>query len=384
MPPTPQAVRSGEPVTRAAPPVGPRVWFAGGGTGGHLYPGLAIARALVRLDPTIEPFFVGARRGIERTVLPSQGFGHELLDLHPLYRQRPWDNWKTLRGAVGAWRRLGQLARERPPALVVGTGGYAMGMAVAWAGTHGVPVVQQVADVVPGLTARWAARWSRELYLGFPEAADALAGGTKIPTGNPIEPPPDPRPDRAAARAAFGLDASLRHVVLVFGGSQGSRAINEAVGAWIRGGLLPGTGVIWATGAGQHEAFASLNQAGQVVVTPYLSPIANAYAAADLAVTRAGAMTCAELTAWGIPAIMVPLPSAAADHQTTNARALEAAGCAVCFPQAALTSDALRATVENLLGNSGLLAAMQQAAVSRSKPNAAADIAARVAMLISS
>lgn len=362
---------------------GPRIWFAGGGTGGHLYPGLAIARALVRLDPTIEPFFVGARRGIERTVLPAQGVAHTLLDLHPLYRQRPWENWKTVRGAIGAWRELGRLARERPPALVVGTGGYAMGLAVAWAGTHGVPVVQQVADVVPGLTARWAARWSRELYLGFPEAAAMLGGGTKVPTGNPIEPPPSPRPDRAQARASFGLSDAVRHVVLVFGGSQGARAINEAVGEWIARGLPPATGVIWATGAGQHEAYARLAKAGQVVVVPYLSPIANAYAAADLAVTRAGAMTCAELTAWGIPAVMVPLPSAAADHQTTNARALEAAGCAICFPQQALTSEALGATVDKLLADSDRLTTMGRAAEGRAKPNAAADIASRVRMLIS-
>lgn len=370
-------------MTAVPPPRGPRVWFAGGGTGGHLYPGLAIARALVRLDPTIEPFFVGARRGIERTVLPAQGFAHTLLDLHPLYRQRPWENWKTVRGAISAWRQLGRLAAERPPALVVGTGGYAMGLAVAWAGTHGVPVVQQVADVVPGLTARWAARWSRELYLGFPEAADHLGGGAMFATGNPIEPPPVPRPDRRAARSRFGLAPSLAHVVLVFGGSQGARAINEAVAGWIRDALPPSVGVIWATGAGQFEAYVGLAKAEQVLVVPYLSPIADAYSAADLAVTRAGAMSCAELTAWGIPSIMVPLPTAAADHQTTNARALEAAGCAICFPQSTLTSSALGAIVDKLLGDPGRLEAMGQAAEGRAKPNSASEIASRVSMLIS-
>src|SRR4051812_15972787 len=105
------------------------VWFAGGGTGGHLYPGLAIARTLRRLDPAVQPFFIGAQRGIERTVLPTTEFPHLLLDLHPLYRTKPWENWRTIRGAIGAWQRLGALAAKDRPRLVVGTGGYAAGVA---------------------------------------------------------------------------------------------------------------------------------------------------------------------------------------------------------------------------------------------------------------
>src|SRR5689334_3917225 len=98
-----------------------RILFAGGGTGGHLYPGLAIARALVALDPAVRPYFVGARRGIERDVLPTTEFPHALLDLHPLYRSRPWENWRTVRGASAAWRALGAIAGEARPAAVVGT-----------------------------------------------------------------------------------------------------------------------------------------------------------------------------------------------------------------------------------------------------------------------
>ncbi|MFN8875886.1 MAG: UDP-N-acetylglucosamine--N-acetylmuramyl-(pentapeptide) pyrophosphoryl-undecaprenol N-acetylglucosamine transferase [Gemmatimonadota bacterium] len=359
-----------------------RVWFAGGGTGGHLYPGLAIARALVRLDPAIEPFFIGARRGIERTVLPTQGFAFELLDLHPLYRRRPWENWKTVRGAVLAWRRLTALAGERPPVAVVGTGGYAMGLAVAWAGRRGVPVVQQVADVVPGLTARWAARWSRELYLGFPEAAPHFRGKATFVTGNPIEPPPAARESAADARRRFGLTTELGRIVLVFGGSQGARAINEAVAGWVRSGLPAGVGLIWATGAGQEAQYRDLASDGRIVVTPYLSPISHAYAAADLAITRAGAITCAELSAWGLPAIMIPLPTAAADHQTTNARALEDAGSAICFPQQTLTSRALADTVDKLLAGEERLKAMRIAALRRARPDSALEIAERVRTLI--
>src|SRR6266536_834248 len=109
-----------------------RIVFAGGGTGGHLYPGIAVARALVRARLSIAPFFVGAQRGIERDVLPQTEFPHVLLDLHPLYRTAVWNNWKTLAGALTAWRRIGALVRQQSPALIVGTGGYAAGIMLAY------------------------------------------------------------------------------------------------------------------------------------------------------------------------------------------------------------------------------------------------------------
>src|SRR5215212_8256520 len=199
-----------------------RILFAGGGTGGHLYPGLAIARALQRLDARVEPFFIGARRGIEKDVLPTTGFPHELLDLHPLYRSRPWQNWKTLRGAFSAWRRVGARAHEDRPRALVATGGYAAGVALAYATVTGIPFVLQEANSFPGVTVRFFSRWAREVYLGFPEAGRFLHPGKRtalVDSGNPIEPPPEPRPDRAAARRTWGFPERGGRVLLVFGGS---------------------------------------------------------------------------------------------------------------------------------------------------------------------
>src|ERR1043166_6725257 len=116
-----------------------RVVFAGGGTGGHLYPGIAIARALVRTDAAVQPFFVGAQRGVERDVLPQTEFPHLLLDLHPLYRPAVWKNWRTVRGAASAWRAIGRMVGDERPALVVGTGGYAAGAMLSYAVMHGIP-----------------------------------------------------------------------------------------------------------------------------------------------------------------------------------------------------------------------------------------------------
>jgi UDP-N-acetylglucosamine--N-acetylmuramyl-(pentapeptide) pyrophosphoryl-undecaprenol N-acetylglucosamine transferase len=347
------------------------VLFAGGGTGGHLYPGLAIARTLVRLDPRVQPYFVGAQRGIERTVLPGTEFPHLLLDLHPLYRTRPWENWRTLRGAVGAWRALGTLARREHPQLVVGTGGYAAGVALAYAAVHGVPIVQQAGDSHPGLTARAFRRWTREYYLAFPEAGRVIGGAASqhVDTGAPIEPPPRPRPDRAAARRAWGFPAEGGQVLLIYGGSQGWR------------GLPDDLHVIWMTGKATYAEFASLD-GGRVRVREYLSPIADAYAATDLALVRAGAMTTAELFAWQIPAVLVPLPTAAADHQTANARALEAAGAAIMLPQSELTAERLDATLRSLAGDPAAMARLAAGAAARARPDAAETIARRILALL--
>lgn len=363
-----------------------RIIFAGGGTGGHLYPGIAIARALVRARPTVEPFFVGARRGIERDVLPTTEFPHLLLDLHPLYRSAVWNNWKTIVGAVGAWRQVGGLVREQRPAAVVGTGGYAAGIMQAYSVAHGIPLVQQVGDSYPGLTARGFSRWSREIYLNFPEAATALKShhpGSLIDTGAPIEPPPSPLPDRRLARRAWGFPEDGGHVLLIYGGSQGSLAMNRVVAEWIERGLPNGVNVIWGTGRATYDQFKHLDSP-LVRVRAYLSPIADAYAATDLALSRAGAMTTAELFAWSIPAVLVPLPTAAADHQTTNAVTLERAGAAVNIPQLQLSADRLDATMHHLLGNDAALRALRDGAAARARPDAAADIARRILALIDS
>ncbi len=357
--------------------------FAGGGTGGHLYPGLAVARALVRLDPSVQPFFVGAQRGIERTVLPTTEFPHLLLDLHPLYRTKPWENWRTIRGAIGAWRALGTLARRERPRLVVGTGGYAAGVALAYAVMHRIPIVQQAGDSHPGLTARAFRRWTREYYLAFPEAGRVIGGAPSqhVDTGAPIEPPPRPRPDRAAARQAWGFPSSGGRVLLIYGGSQGSRAINLVVAAWIERGLPEGLHLIWMTGRASYDDFKGLD-GGRVRVREYLSPIADAYAAADLALARAGAMTTAELFAWQIPAILVPLPTAAADHQSVNARTLEAAGAAIHLPQSELTVDRLDATVRGVVSDATAMRRLAEGAAARARPDAAETIARRILAML--
>jgi len=361
-----------------------RVFFTGGGTGGHLYPALAIARALVRERPEVRPHFIGARRGIEREILPRTEFPHTLLDLHPLYRSAPWRNWRTAAGLTSGWREIARLAAAERPRLVVATGGYASGAALTWALLSRVPFVIQEQNSFPGQTVRAFARWAREIYLGFPEAAALLPAAARsraIDSGNPIEPPPSTLPDRGTVRRAWGLDPEVRVVVLAFGGSQGSAALNALVDGWLTRGLPPRVGVIWGTGR-DHFARYESRGSGRVAVRPYLAPIAEAYAASDFAVARAGAMTTAELCAWGIPMLLIPLPTAAADHQTANARALAAAGAARWMPQSEATVEALDGNVRSLLADPKALESLASAARGRGRPESSARIAGRLSVLL--
>ena len=356
-----------------------RIFVTGGGTGGHLYPALAIARALVKAEPRIDPFFIGARRGIERDVLPTTEFKHELLDLHPLYRSQPWNNWRTMVGMASAWSRISSLSRASRPALVVGTGGYAAGATMMFAAQRGIPLFIQEQNSFPGSTVRVFSRFAKQIFLGFPEGGDLLPGVARsraVYTGNPIAAPPSPLPEKSPARALWKLSDAAK-VILVFGGSQGSAALNNAIDAWVDAGLPDGVELIWATGKAHFDRHKH-REASRVRVRPYLAPIADAYAASDLAITRAGAMTTAELAAWGIPPILIPLPTSAADHQTVNAKALSAAGAARWIPQSELTTSRLDSTVRELLRDPSALASIAKAERERARPHAADDIARRI------
>jgi UDP-N-acetylglucosamine--N-acetylmuramyl-(pentapeptide) pyrophosphoryl-undecaprenol N-acetylglucosamine transferase len=339
---------------------------------------------MYRLEPRVEPFFIGAMRGIERKVLPTTEFPFELLDLHPLYRSQPWLNWRTVKGAVSAWRRISGISAGSQPLCIVGTGGYASGIALAHGVVHRTPIAIQEQNSFPGLTTRFFSRYARQVHNGFPEASRHLSPGTHtqvFDTGNPIEPPPAPLPDRRAARAQWGFPEEGGRVMLIYGGSQGSKAINDAVARWLGEFTLGDSFIIWATGEGTYNQFAHLENE-RVKVRPYLAPIAAAYAAADFALSRGGAMATAELCAWGIPPIVVPLPTAAADHQTANAKALAAAGAAEFIPQAELTPERVDHVVRDLVMNPTLLAERSAMAASRARPKAAEDIARHILEMI--
>jgi UDP-N-acetylglucosamine--N-acetylmuramyl-(pentapeptide) pyrophosphoryl-undecaprenol N-acetylglucosamine transferase len=344
-------------------------------------PALAIAGALRKDHPDWRIVLAGATRGVEATLLPGRDYPFHLLAAEPLYR-RQW--WKNLRWPIVALRLIREVDRlldKEAPAVVIGTGGYAAGPVVWRAAHRGIPTAIQEQNAFPGVATRWLARSVREIWLGVPEARRYLTtrpGTEVLDTGNPIVPPdPSLRPE---AFRRFGLDPS-RRVLLVTGGSQGSLALNLAVAGWIESGAAAEIQVLWAAGKGTVDRFRGLERPPAVQIFDFLDPMADAYSVADLALSRAGMTTLAELCAWGIPSILVPLPTAAADHQTPNARVLAAAGAAVHLAQSDLSPARLGGLIAELLADPARLAAAGAAARLRGRPNAAQRISARIGVL---
>lgn len=366
--------------------------FSGGGTGGHLYPALALADALARLRPDIGVFFVGARQGIEARILPERGVDHLLLPVRGFQRGRILGNLPVFWALIRSLFLTGELFSRLRPGLVVVTGGYAAAPAGIVAAVMGIPLALQEQNARPGFTSRVLSRWARQVHLAFPEARDLLPAGARPRaslTGNPIR--EKGSVDRTEALALFGLEPGAR-VILVVGGSQGARGINQAVLGVVRGvedGKLDrpeDVMMLWATGPRNlPEIQAELESLGPLTwlrVVGYLDEVPAALSLATLAVGRAGAMTTSEFLAWGVPAILVPLPTSAADHQTRNAESLARAGAALHIQESKLTGDRLWNEVMSLLSAPEALASMGRAAVASGRPAATREIATSMERLL--
>jgi len=379
--------------------------FSGGGTAGHFHPARNIAEALSEFLPGAVPYFVGTEGRIEARELPRLGYAYRLLPVAGLRHPRSpggvvaavTANVRALWLLMLAVCRLVPDFRRRRARAVVLTGGYVCAPAGIAARLLGLPVVLQEQNTHPGKTTRLIARWARQIHLAYPEARTALPHCARTrarDTGNPIRPlPPMATRDRAAARRALDLPETAS-VVLIVGGSQGARKTNDASIEILQDDMpIDGEFVLWITGPAHYEAareaLADIPRE-RFAMVPYLEPtkMYQALAAADLVVSRAGAMATSEFLAWGLPAILVPLPTAAGDHQTANARALEAAGAAVHLPERdaegrELTGRKLWAEVTRLSRAPGILAGMSRAATRRARPGAARGVAAAIMELVS-
>ncbi|HEY8531470.1 MAG TPA: undecaprenyldiphospho-muramoylpentapeptide beta-N-acetylglucosaminyltransferase [Limnochorda sp.] len=374
-----------------------RILIVAGGTGGHIYPGLSLAAALRALAAEkgrqVVIRFVGTRRGLEERLIPPEGYSLVTLPAAGFPRgkgPRQWPAWLASLTVNGyTWlRSLGLVARFRPH-VATGMGGYLTGPVLLAAHLLGVPTLVHEANARPGVANRLAARFVDQVAVGFEEAARAFPQARSVTvTGNPIR-ASVLHGDRGRALRRFGLEAG-RPTLLVLGGSQGARAINEALFAARERleGAVPGLQVIHQTGAGEFERVAQrwrsvrMAQVGQGEVRwkgwrvlPYLDPVADCLAAADLVCSRAGGSTCAELTALGVPALLIPFAAATEAHQTENAAALARAGAARILPQAELTGERLAQELAALLTSPSRLQAMREASRRLGRPEAARRLA---------
>ncbi len=374
------------PTADSPPPAGGKrfaVVFAGGGTGGHLYPAIAVADELRRRQSGVEVTFVGTAGRIEERVIPPTGYHFATIWISGFRRRIGWPLLLfPLKVLVSVVQSLLLLRRLRP-SVVVGTGGYVSGPPVFAAWLLGIPSLLQEQNSYPGLTTRLLAGRAREVHLTFEASRRFLRRADNVRvSGNPVrsEVGSAGRPD--AARF-FGLDPSVT-TVLVFGGSLGASAINAAVRRNLRGLLVRGLQVIWQTGP--EEADTALRAVRDeraertIRVFPYIERMEFAYAASDVAVCRAGATTVAELAQAGLPSVLIPYPHAAADHQTENARAMAEGGAALLCPDAE-AGDRLLPLLLGLLDDPDRLRAMAGKARAMARPEAAAVLADAVIRL---
>ena len=350
-----------------------RVLFAGGGTGGHLYPALAVADALRRTRPDAECAFVGSQRGIEARLVPQNGFVLHTIRGSGFRRMGLAGRVRAFAGmTVGIVQALWLVGRWKPD-VVVATGGYASLATGIAAAILRRPLLVQEQNSVPGLVNRLLGRMAREVHVAFRGCERWFRRPVHL-TGNPLREeilhPPPP---------LAGLPAGVP-VVLVVGGSRGARSINNAVAEAIP--LLAATTRLhwlWQTGELDHARLApAWGAAPGVQMRAYFDDVAAALVAASLLVCRSGAMTLAEITALGKPAILVPFPGAVDDHQTANARELVDAGAAILLPDAELSGERLAREVAALIADPQRLRRMGEASARLARPQATDELVAAI------
>ena len=325
--------------------------FAGGGTGGHLYPAIAIAEKIRKRNPLAEIHFAGTARGVETRVVPDLGYPLHIISVRGFARRRFWVNLLVPFLVLYSLVQCATILLRVQPDVVTGTGGYVSGPMLFMAHMMGYPTLIQEQNSYPGVTTRLLARWVDQVHLGFAEALPFFAGRKHVyVSGNPVR-------DLAVtatpgeARHCFGLNPE-KVTLLVFGGSQGARVINEAM-ITILPSLLDRSDLqlIWSSGKWNQEKVrqAVVGCEERVWVTDFITEMPMAYRAADVVVCRAGALTLAEINVCGLPSILIPFAAAAGNHQEANALALAQRGAAVVILERELAKRDLAAEIIALI-----------------------------------
>lgn len=365
------------------------VLFAAGGTAGHVFPAIAVANALVAMDPHLEPVFLGSPDRVEAQLVADAGFRFHGVAAQPVPRRLSPRIVTVPFATRRAVKRALEVAREERTVGTVSFGGFVSFPLARAAWRLQLPLVVHEQNAVPGLANRIAARWADKIAVSIPSSVHRFKQPELCAvTGNPVREEIlrlDLAARREAARERFGLKPD-RTTLLVFGGSQGARSINRAI---VSANHLWGdtdVQILHATGRATYEVTAtSWARTREQIRGPHASVIdfidsmADAYAAADIVVCRAGATSIAELSALGIPAVLVPYPHATGDHQTENAKALERAGGAVVISDRDLTGERLVEAVKPWLDQPSAMVSVAQASRAFGRRDAAENVARLVA-----
>ncbi len=365
-----------------------RVILSGGGTGGHIYPAITIARELSKIDD-VKFLFVGTPHGMESRIIPQEGFDFTSLEAAGLKRKFTFENVEILLKTARSLFKARKILKEFQPDVVIGTGGYVCGPILLAAALSHIPTLIQEQNVIPGITNKILSRFVDRIALGYEAAASRFPHSEKcVYTGNPI------RPDilsakRKESREELGLSDD-DFMVLITGGSRGARTINTAmIGVHQYFKDMPHCCLYHVTGSLEYDKVVQelgadkngyFGKSSRIIKYEYHMP--RALAAADLIICRAGAISLAELAARGIPSILIPYPYAAEDHQTFNARVFVAAGAAKMIVDQYVTAKELIQDISDLCDNRDTLHLMSEAAYSLGKPQAGQEIAKMALSLI--
>lgn len=343
-----------------------KLLIAAGGTGGHIYPGIAVAKEAMRRNPESEVLFVGTSRGLEKRIVPENGFQLSLITSAGLKNVGIIGKLKGLGVLPISFIEAARLLREFKPDVVVGAGGYVSGPVLMTASLMRFPTLVMDSNALPGFTNRRLARFIDKAALTFDEAVPFF-GSKGIVTGNPVR------------KEFFDVPRKIREEktsILVFGGSQGARAINNAMMNALP--LLEGRAeklrIVHQTGEADMERTYEMYARSRIAdhdVRPFISDMFVEFSKADIVVCRAGATTCAELAAAGKASIMIPLPTAADDHQRKNAEAFERAGASRMLLQADLNGESLAKAIVELIESPEAVSRMESAALKLGRRDAA-------------
>ncbi len=357
----------------------PNILFAAGGTGGHVYPAIAIADALRRRIPDIRIRFAGTRNRMEWRTVPEAGYEISPITAGGLHRDQPLRNLALPFKLARSMAESRALVRRFNPDVAVGTGGYVSGPVLLAASMARKPIVVQEQNAWPGLTNRLLGKRAATVHVAFEEARQHFPSDRCLSSGNPVR-EELVAADREGSRRDYELPAGA-FLIAVFGGSLGSRAINEAIARNVETLLADeSVHVIWQSGRRYFDEMRSRVPAhARLRLLEYVDRMDRAYAAADLVVCRSGALTCSELAITGTPAILIPSPNVAEDHQTHNARSMAAAGASEMISEPMIHT--LPEAISRLRARPDLLRDMSKAVLDLARPDAADRIAGDVLRL---
>lgn len=353
--------------------------ISGGGTGGHIFPALAIADELKKRFPDATIHFVGALGRMEMEKVPQHGYAITGLPISGLNRQQML---KNLAFPIKLYKSLSlckSVLKDKKPDVVIGTGGFASGPLLWQAQRYGIPTVIQEQNSYPGVTNKLLSKKAKTICVAYDKLERWFPSESIVKTGNPIrESVLQPLPNKADARAQFGL-APNKPTILILGGSLGARAINQAINAQLPNLLQEGNQLLWQCGKLYEKEYVALSNS-QISVQPFVNDMNAAFAAADVIISRAGAGSLSELAVIGKPTIVVPSPNVAEDHQTHNAQAYAEKGAAILLPETQLGD--LSNIVLRLLNNKEESDALGQNLKALALPNATKDIADQILKLL--